>query len=354
MTGSPIKKKSVALNTGVKFDGRTVYFTTGLKNPLGGLFVKKAGGSKQKIMPSNIENKGNKNKIDTILKKHVSTPPRGKTLNPVTGRYVNSKLFEKKMTKIKAKGKAKMLSPKASPRYTGFDPNHTSRPNLSKYPNPISYKPKSPTYKQTSIRYNSEHKPPTFMPNTTKSITTNNIKSHSSKIYTPRPYAGTTLVPYESPRPRSPLSKQHKKKVTWKNEQGGALSNIREINIEGRGKKLVRPRPTSNRPYDGRPAAFKKKHMRSLSKMKAEVDGRTNIYSKMMTINKKVENNIKKEEGKIRMTQNEAKLRQLKDRLNQIKAYKITHEKNMSEAHAKLDAAKMRLNAQKKLGYGTL
>jgi hypothetical protein len=80
------------MNTGVKIDGKTVYFTKGLKNPLSGFFFKTTGGKKNKVLMKNVANEKSKSALSNVLKKHsnVVTPPAGKVLNPLTGRFVKA------------------------------------------------------------------------------------------------------------------------------------------------------------------------------------------------------------------------------------------------------------------------
>lgn len=86
----PAPKKSGVMNTGIKVEGRSVFFTKGLKNPLSGFFFKTADGKKNKILVKNVTNKSTKDALESILKNHANavTPPAGKVLNPLTGRFV--------------------------------------------------------------------------------------------------------------------------------------------------------------------------------------------------------------------------------------------------------------------------
>jgi hypothetical protein len=94
---APKAKKTEVMNTGVKVDGKTVYFTKGLKNPLSGFFVKAADGKKTKVLAKNVTNEKSKSALENVLKKHsnVATPPAGKVLNPLTGRFVKAPTAKK-------------------------------------------------------------------------------------------------------------------------------------------------------------------------------------------------------------------------------------------------------------------
>jgi hypothetical protein len=83
---SPTKKE--ILNTGVKIEGRSVYFTKGLKNPVSGFFVKTADGKKNKVLLKNITNDTSKKTLTNLLDRHATAIPSGKKLNPLTGRFV--------------------------------------------------------------------------------------------------------------------------------------------------------------------------------------------------------------------------------------------------------------------------
>jgi len=93
-------KKTEIMNTGIKINGRTVYFTKGLKNPLSGFFFKTETGKKNKILVKNVKNEKTKNAFQNILKKHANTvvPPEGKVLNPLTGRFIKAPVEKKPTT----------------------------------------------------------------------------------------------------------------------------------------------------------------------------------------------------------------------------------------------------------------
>jgi hypothetical protein len=85
------KTKPEVINTDVKVNGRYVYFTTGLKNPLASFFTKSiADGKKTRVLLKNITNEKVKSVLENVLKKHanVNTASSGKVLNPKTGRFV--------------------------------------------------------------------------------------------------------------------------------------------------------------------------------------------------------------------------------------------------------------------------
>ena len=93
---SKTSPKSVAkkiISTGIEIEGRPVYFTTGLKNPLSGFFFKTTNGKKNKVLLKNVTNIQSKSVLMNMLKKHDSktiTPPAGKILNPLTGRFIKA------------------------------------------------------------------------------------------------------------------------------------------------------------------------------------------------------------------------------------------------------------------------
>lgn len=99
-SASKSSKKAEIMNTGVKIDGRTLYFTKGLKNPLSGFFFKTADGKKNKVLMKNITNEKTKSVLKNVLKKHsdVVATPVGKVLNPLTGRFVKAGAEKKAMT----------------------------------------------------------------------------------------------------------------------------------------------------------------------------------------------------------------------------------------------------------------
>jgi hypothetical protein len=109
---APKAKKTEVMNTGVKVDGKTVYFTKGLKNPLSGFFFKSAGGKKNKVLVKNVANEKTKSALENVLKKHSNAvaPPAGKVLNPLTGRYVKAPAAKKEKKVAK-----KSPTPKKSP-----------------------------------------------------------------------------------------------------------------------------------------------------------------------------------------------------------------------------------------------
>jgi hypothetical protein len=386
---SPIKKKEV-LKTNALVNGKPVYFTRGLKNPHASFFVK-SGGKKEKILIDNLNNGPAKRTLTTIAKSQTTTPPRGKILNPLTGRYIKNVGTEKKQELLRQAEKKRGKRPIVN-NSNEKPPIITNETGTSYYRMPpSSTNIAGPSYSRKLINtYNNKKKSVVSKKNPVIKIKTVNNNSpvkfrpndFTFKSFGPSIKNSPSFIPSKSIKTitklsKPPISMSRKNptsilrsskttrinpdsKLKWANNNYKPLSRTRIIKNENKSPSTTYPY-TPTKTFSGRtisrsdinnPSKLSLRYASKFHPMHSEIKVLSDKLKHEIRRDKQAEKNFSNIRSSILAEPDSKKRIKLEVKLSNIIKYRKKQEEKIEDLQTLINSKRSKLDAHSKIGHG--